>query len=922
MTSKETTPGSSKTLGERLLQWLFPHRRYLSRYRHYVLQRHRNFDVKGLATQGLYTLRLQHVFVDLSLGPQAPHWASADPVRPMPGSLPNGRRKFWDYLAHPHTKERNLVIIGPPGSGKTTLLKYVALSLAAADQENGQEIPQRLPILLFLRHHAQSIREDATFSLLQALQERLSPQVSIPTSWLETQLQKGRCLIMLDGLDEVGDGVTRRCVVDWVEQQMRRYAGNRFVVTSRPFGYLSNPFNNVTILEVRPFTIEQIEKFVHNWYLANEIMSTQRDDAGVRQSAKSAAQDLMWRLRQAPALLEMSVNPLLLTMIATIHRYRSSLPGRRVELYAEICDVFLGKRQEARGLSLDWSPAQKQRVLQPLAYAMMRQRRREIPAAEAAAVIGKTLAQVSPTTTAEVFLQMIENSSGLLVEREAGRYGFAHLTFQEYLAAVHILDQKLEPQLGQWVEDGWWQETIRLYAAQTDATKVIKACLTRKSPSVQALTLAMECLEEAQEVRPELRAVFGKLAKSVEHPSPTVRHLVAEVQLHLRLRRLARIDEQRYIDSSLITHAEYQLFLDEVREADHYHQPDHWLTYRFPEGQGREPVVGIRPLDAVAFCNWLTQRESGEWQYRLPTAAELEIDPTITDSQLEDFAYWIVAGRGYQTVPFKLADPSFLDNMGRQLKQRFADDWALQRSYASEGAIRRARALVVNRARRRFFLLYDLDRDIVLDPDIVSDFHRVRDRFTGARAYRLDSLLDEAINEIQSYGLNQEPTIDVDYIASVGRAFMRELFDANAPPAALDLARELIRDLNRARELASRRMVILNPDLIRHLAGALAHLRDLILFLNRAHVHARTRVRTRSLLLLVQTIDALEKQHSGGKIEIPAAEKKVLNSYLDLYVDFAILEERISGVLPPLEGIRIVRERRPPLAANHFSVGR
>ena len=39
----------------------------------------------------------------------------------------------------------------------------------------------------------------------------------------------------------------------------------------------------------------------------------------------------------------MAVNPLLLTMIATVHRRGNVLPGKRVELYKEICQVLNGK---------------------------------------------------------------------------------------------------------------------------------------------------------------------------------------------------------------------------------------------------------------------------------------------------------------------------------------------------------------------------------------------------------------------------------------------------------------------------------------------------------------------------------------------------------------------------------------------------
>ncbi len=82
-----------------------------------------------------------------------------------------------------------------------------------------------------------------------------------------------------------------------------------------------------------------------------------------------------------------------------------------------------------------------------------------------------------------------------------------------------------------------------------------------------------------------------------------------------------RIDEDTYIDDTLVTCAEYQLFIDEMREQGIYYQPDHWTSYKFPTGKGREPILGVRRSDAGAFCEWLTQKDE-EWKYRLPTLFE------------------------------------------------------------------------------------------------------------------------------------------------------------------------------------------------------------------------------------------------------------------------------------------------------------
>src|SRR5215216_2360440 len=85
---------------------------------------------------------------------------------------------------------------------------------------------------------------------------------------------------------------------------------------------------------------------------------------------------------------------------------------------------------------------------------------------------------------------------------------------------------------------------------------------------------------------------------------------------------MQRIDENTYIDDTLVTCAEYQLFIDELREQGKYYQPDHWPSYQFVDKQARQPVLGVRQSDTKAFGAWLTQKEHGEWVYRLPTEQE------------------------------------------------------------------------------------------------------------------------------------------------------------------------------------------------------------------------------------------------------------------------------------------------------------
>ncbi len=898
-----------------------PDQSHRDRYARMLVYMHRTFDVKGLTTQGIFTLELAQVFVDLGLGPQSRY--GQDPI-PRVAQLANeSRRSIWEYLTSATFKEQNLVILGAPGSGKTTLLKHLTLALAAPESiATPAHGLQATPIMLYLRDYAAEIVQNPKFSLLDAMQLELQKrEESFPLQWLAQDVLDGRCVIMFDGLDEVADVIMRQQVVTWVERQMQRHHKNRFLVTSRPHGYLENSLTGVTVLEVRPFSQEQVNEFVQNWYLANEIMSQQKRDKGVELDAREGADDLIRRLRQTPVLFDMSVNPLLLTMIATVHRYRSSLPGRRVELYEEICEVFLGKRHQARGIDSDLTPAQKKRVLQPLAYYMMLNNKRDISMQEAMSVIDQPLDRVSPQSPRDEFLKMIQNTSGLLVEREPDVLGFAHLTFQEYLTAVHIQDRHLEMELIHRVEDSWWHETIRLYTAQADATNIIRACVVGKNPSIPALTLAMECLEEAREVGAEVRNIADRLEQSVESGNPEIRRVGAEVMLQLRLRRMVRLSENRYTDNSFVSHAEYQLFLDAEMESGRFHQPDHWQEEQYPSGRGRDPIVGIRPLDAEAFCKWLTAKEPGIWQYRLPNEDEQDLDSLLQEELPEDLlvTHWYRSNQSQVVAHTLNLDEERSKEMLQRLDERLINDQMLHRNLRQSNAqFARLRQIILARVKHRGFTLLDFNRNLDVEPSLKDDvflyFDRIRDRETPSRALVLQHALTQAVERVQNPDLARARSLILD--ATIERAELLAYTIERAPhiDAPPEIMRSVLHSLNRARELTHKSdqdsELFMSRELTRHLGQALNRTRKLTDRIIKARADARTRMRALSLRRIVELMDEMAaKPAQSSHTKFRRQKLMLMNGYIDLYVDIAILEERITEKLPAVEGLRLIRER-------------
>ncbi|MBB5627311.1 NACHT domain-containing protein [Sphaerisporangium krabiense] len=591
--------------------------RFERAYRDQVRGAVRFVDQKGLATRSDRTPELAKIYVDVSLEPRVPHETARAPLAGR-AEMYVERRSLWSFLGGEAPVV--LAVIGPPGTGKTTLLRHVALSL-------GRERARRrdLPVLLYLRDHAAAIDADPAIGLPALIASRLDRlRGQEPSGWFDRQLAAGRCTVMLDGLDEVAREQDRENVVDWVERQIAQYPANDFIITSRPHGYHAYPLNSATTLQVRRFTGEQIAEFVRGWYLAEERLATGGEpDADVELLAARQAGALLEKLRESPQLYDLAANPLLLTMIANVHRHRGALPGSRAELYAEICQVLLWRRAEAKGRAAQQETLRgdrKEQVLRELAFTMMERNVRDLPEAEAAAVVGPALRRVAgDAVQPQDFLADVRNG-GLLHEHEAGLYAFSHQTFQEYLAAAYIHDHpRIQQILIAAVDDPWWRETTLLYAARADCTAIVDACLALGN--VPALALAFDCAEEGRSISPATRQELDKLLLSsldADSPHSLRTRLFNAIAVTRHLRDAVRLGDYTWVCTRPITPSIYRLFL-----ASPASRVRPW-TSRHPG----DVTAALWPDDVAGFVAWVNDVVSDDRVYRLPTRDEVE-DPAF-----------------------------------------------------------------------------------------------------------------------------------------------------------------------------------------------------------------------------------------------------------------------------------------------------
>ncbi|MDT3396486.1 NACHT domain-containing protein [Streptomyces sp. B1866] len=717
--------------------------RFESRYRRYLAHHHGVSRLGGLEVQGSRVPRLEDVFVDVSLRRQPLPRVGSRPLAGAVPPLPEGERLSLHELLQAG-EPAVLALIGPPGTGKTTLLEHTAYTLARIRRRR-RGTGRDLPVLLLLRDHAQDVTARAGDGMVpDPLPPPSLPDVirrslvvaglaDAPPGWFEDQLARGRCVVMLDGLDEVAREQDRQLMVQWVGKQIARYADNHWVITSRPHGYLSSPLDGATVLQVRRFTPDQVTRFVRGWYRAVERIDPQ---GGAGDGWEAQAERLLERLRAEPMLYDLASNPLLLTMIANVHRYLGALPGTRAELYAQICRVLLWKR---KGLDQAYGQTQE-KALGHLAHVMMTRKIRDFSRGQA--VLQVVLDAAGFAGTADAFLSEVART-GLLVERELGRYAFAHQTFQEYLAAAHIYEHVLEEVLVRAVGDSWWRETTLLWAARTDPSEVIDACIADGCQA--AMALAFDCYDEAMEAGRSL-ASAGRLEALRREglaapPGSPQRRLMTAVTLARHLRPTVRLGDGTLVCARPVSRAVYGLFTDE--------HPEFASDVR-PEGAADDgaPVVGVSPEAALAFVDWVG--ETLDAPDRLPSEAEAA-DPAMRRVVGAERAPWL-----RPPVPTRNGVP--VDRPSLRLPEDMPHPWGVQRGVVAARFVQDCRALSpVGRIG---------DASVAIGPDSpVADLAaRLTDRARG---------LSPLVDFLASTALLPRPDARDRYMATAGAAELR-----------------------------------------------------------------------------------------------------------------------------------------------------
>lgn len=409
-------------------------------------------------------------------------------------------------------RHRVLVILGDPGSGKSVLCRWIARRMALAlrapyltEQPDWNLGRPRLPVLVRVAEYAEFnrarlARHERPVQMLEYLQLRANPPEGYTAAeyaaLVAEALQRQAAVVLLDGLDEVM--TYREEIVAAVEAFIRDevlrgppstvarllqedhegpIGGNQVVVTSRIAGYRLAPLRLAVAAHylIRPMDNGQVEGFCRHFF------------AMAYSDTRSAETLLPLLLSDGDSHLDqLARNPLLLTSVCAYWFRHGRLPDTRAALYRHL---ILDMAARWRQITVPDAPSrvqtllgQEEELLRVLAH-VARRIHDEFPSGylglpdleetlEEALLGVERLTGDDPRPLTHVLSQIMRSQVGVLTEKGPQIFGFLHLTFQEYLAGLTLLDTSastesdrarlISRRMVEKLDDPRWREPILL----------------------------------------------------------------------------------------------------------------------------------------------------------------------------------------------------------------------------------------------------------------------------------------------------------------------------------------------------------------------------------------------------------------------------------------------------------------------------
>lgn len=244
----------------------------------------------------------------------------------------------WKYI---FGKGNIIYITGGAGYGKSLFLKMLICNF---EQLNIIDSSNYIVIYGDLKNFYLN-NSDNPISVEEFLKnsmkkETLMDENEISNDFINYFLSQGRCIILLDALDEVERNRREKIHSMIVNYFKMKNPNNKVCITSRSRGFV--PEENIEVLMIEPLQPNQIIEYVDN------IIRLGKFDENDKETFLNQAQVLI-RKRFLSSFL-------ILSLMINIYKAERELPENKLELYQKCFEYIANRREkEKSGIKYNWS---------------------------------------------------------------------------------------------------------------------------------------------------------------------------------------------------------------------------------------------------------------------------------------------------------------------------------------------------------------------------------------------------------------------------------------------------------------------------------------------------------------------------------------------------------------------------------------
>lgn len=416
----------------------------------------------------------------------------------------NQKAKIMDISAHVlFDSGCNIAVYGEAGAGKSTTLHVYAEKLYK-NKDKHEEILfiplNRVTSKLNKLEPEQRERVLSGSSTLESLlgafllYKELPPTPKNKTELIKNLKEKKKVTIIIDALDEAASNAT--WIIKALSDIPKEIAHAQVITSSRDcVNYLKEiEFLGITLL---PFTAEQLRRFIFGWINSNE------------------KRESLWQNIQEKEIFEVARNPLLATIICSLHENGVPIPENEPEIYKSKIELLCGTYDQHKNIKrTSNSTSTLESSCRKIAYQMHRRKLRSAHRDDIEKYLSEGLNyNISKDKVISITEDLISVCNILKRVPNEDIYGFGHLRYQEYLASEE-LSRTRSIDITALTSDNWWAGALYLYSFNNKIDPIIDEILDRRSsiaPHQNNLLLMVKAQPKASQ--PGLTKLISQHAK-------------------------------------------------------------------------------------------------------------------------------------------------------------------------------------------------------------------------------------------------------------------------------------------------------------------------------------------------------------------------------------------------------------------------